>query len=181
MHYVKHYITNGVETRQVACIELHGKPNAATEGALGVLGIDVDSPLRDVYKCVAVNGSIYTWELLSSGMSVIRANISGDGNSFVEFPYDQLNLPSGYVVKMCDLIIDATGHMYEVNTISTYYCGAKYCGMYIIPKKGVDYYTDAEKDEWIRDVRVGAFGDIEAAIDGVLAMQESWIGGGANG
>ena len=65
MHYVKHFNINGIETKQVACIELHGKPNAATEGAIGALAIDVDSPQRDVYKCVAVNGSIYTWDLLS--------------------------------------------------------------------------------------------------------------------
>ena len=61
MHYVKHFNICDVDTKQVACIELHGKPNAATEGAVGVLGIDVDSPLHETYKCVAVNGSIYTW------------------------------------------------------------------------------------------------------------------------
>lgn len=61
MHYVKYFNINGVKTKQVACIELHGKPNAATEGAVGVLAIDMDSPSRDMYKCVAVNGAIYTW------------------------------------------------------------------------------------------------------------------------
>lgn len=64
MHYVKHFSINGIDTKQVACIELHGKPNAATEGAVGVLAIDVDSPQYEVYKCVAVNGSIYTWVAL---------------------------------------------------------------------------------------------------------------------
>lgn len=62
MRYVKHFDINGVDARQVACIELHGAPNAATEGAVGVLGIDVDSPAHKMYKCVAVKGSIYTWE-----------------------------------------------------------------------------------------------------------------------
>ena len=38
MHYVKHFKINGVDTKQVACIELQGAPNAATEGAVGVLG-----------------------------------------------------------------------------------------------------------------------------------------------
>lgn len=61
MRYVKCLNINGVDARQVACIELHGAPNAATEGAVGVLGIDVDSPTRDLYRCVAVNGAIYTW------------------------------------------------------------------------------------------------------------------------
>jgi hypothetical protein len=67
MHYVKEFNINGITTRQAACIELRGVPNAATEGYVGVLGIDVTSPTHDVYKCVAVNGGIYTWELLSSG------------------------------------------------------------------------------------------------------------------
>lgn len=69
-HFVKKFDINGVKTKQVACIELHGAPNAATKGAVGVLGIDVDSPAHEVYKCVAVNGAIYTWQLLSGGESV---------------------------------------------------------------------------------------------------------------
>lgn len=68
MHYVKHFNINGVQTRQVACIELQGKPNAATQGHVGVLGIDITSPTHDVYKCVAVNGAIYTWELFTGEM-----------------------------------------------------------------------------------------------------------------
>ena len=67
MHYVKEFTINGITTRQAACIELQGRPNAATEGAVGVLGMDVTSPTHEVYKCTAVKGSVYTWELLSSG------------------------------------------------------------------------------------------------------------------
>lgn len=65
--FVKKFDINGVKTKQVACIELHGKPNAATKGAVGVLGIDVDSPGHEIYKCVAVNGSLYTWEICTGG------------------------------------------------------------------------------------------------------------------
>ena len=68
MHYVKHFNINGVNVRQVACIELSGPPNAATEGAVGALGMDMTSPTHEVYRCVAVNGSVYTWELLSGGV-----------------------------------------------------------------------------------------------------------------
>ena len=71
MHYVKQFKINGVDTKQVACIELQGVPNAATEGSVGVLGMDMSSPTHEVYRCVAVNGSIYTWEILfRSGTSV---------------------------------------------------------------------------------------------------------------
>lgn len=67
MNYVKKLDINGVETRLTSCIELHGAPNAATAGAVGVLGIDVDSPTHEIYKCVAVYGSIHIWEVFVSG------------------------------------------------------------------------------------------------------------------
>lgn len=78
MNYVQHYEINGISTKQIACIALQGEPTAATEGAVGVLAIDVNSPSHDVYKCVGANNGIYTWELLSSG--------SGEGGSTPEVP-----------------------------------------------------------------------------------------------
>ena len=144
MHYVKHFNINGVDTRQTACIELRGKPNAATEGWIGVLGIDTTSPTHEVYKCVAVNGSIYTWELLSSGLSILSANTSGGGSNSAQFPYDNLNTPSGYVVKIGDSIIDADGNLYRVESLGSTYCTATYC-----MTLKVDTYTKAEIDEMI--------------------------------
>ena len=128
MNYVKQFKICGVDTKQVACIELHGKPNAATEGALGVLGIDIDSPLHEVYKCVAVNGSIYTWELLSSGMSILTSSVSGGESKSVNFPYTSMRIPSGYVVKAGDLIIDKESYLYQVTGIGTSSCDAEYVG-----------------------------------------------------
>ena len=95
MHYVKQFHINGVDTKQVACIELHGVPNAATEGAVGVLGMDITSPTHDVYKCVAVNGSVYTWELLSAGMSIMSATETGEGALSKVFPYTSLRCHDG--------------------------------------------------------------------------------------
>ena len=132
MHYVKQFEINGVATKQVACIELHGKPNAATEGYVGVLGIDMDSPLHDVYKCVAVNGSIYTWDLLSSGLSIMSAAISGGGAESVQFPYDALRTPLTYIVKIGDLILDKEGYLYQVGALNTTYCEATYCGTQVV-------------------------------------------------
>lgn len=128
MHYVKHFTINGVDTKQVACIELHGKPNAATEGYVGVLGIDMDSPSHEVYKCTAVNGSIYTWELLASGMSIMSATISGDGAASFQFAYDKLNAPATYTVKIGDLILDNKGYLYQISEINSTYCTAAYYG-----------------------------------------------------
>ena len=82
MHYVKHFDILGVDTRQVACIELQGVPTAATEGAVGVLGINMASGSYEVYICTAVNGSIYTWQCLKDGKDgtcVAKAEINSLG------------------------------------------------------------------------------------------------------
>ena len=129
MNYVKHFTINGINTTQVGCIELNGKPNGATEGAVGLLGIDVTSPTHDVYKCVAVNGSIYTWELLSSGMSVLSAKTSGEGVETKRFPYSDLRIPNNYIVKICDLILDSEGYLYQIDALESEYCTTTYTGV----------------------------------------------------
>ena len=131
MHYVKQFHINGVDTKQVACIELHGAPNAATEGAVGVLGMDITSPTHEVYKCVAVNGSVYTWELLSAGMSIMSSTITGEGGLTKEFPYNTLLAPNGYLIKTGDLILDSEGYLYRVKSIASESCDTEYCGTHI--------------------------------------------------
>ena len=131
MHYVKQFHINGVDTKQVGCIELPSKPNTATEGAVGVLGIDMSSPTHDVYKCVAVNGGIYTWELLSSGMSIISAKITGEGGEIASFSYDSLLLPQRYFIKIGDLILDSEGYLYQINWLGIDVCSAIYTGTHI--------------------------------------------------
>lgn len=159
MHYVKQFNINGVATKQVACIELHGKPNAATEGAVGVLGIDMDSPLHDVYKCVGVNGSVYSWDLLSSGLSIMSATISGEGIEVVEFPYTKLKTPAMYVVKIGDLILDSEGYLYQIDALNTMYCSATYCGTQVVAY-GMSAYALAVKngfegseEEWLSSLK----------------------------
>ena len=126
MHYVKHFDINGVATRLIPCIELQGAPNAATEGAVGVLAMDMTSLTHDIYKCVAVNGSVYTWELLSAGMSILSAKVSGEGVLTVTFAYSNLLMPNRYIVKPGDLIIDSKGYLYQIETIGADSCVAKY-------------------------------------------------------
>ena len=127
MHYIKQFNINGVDTKQVACIELQGKPNAATEGAVGVLGMDMLSPTHDVYRCVAVNGSVYTWELLSAGMSIMSAKITWEGAMSATFPYSILIVPNNYIIKVGDLILDKEGYLYQITSIDSSSCTASYC------------------------------------------------------
>ena len=155
MHYTKHFNINGVDTKQVACIELQGKPNAATEGALGVLGIDVTSPTHDVYKCVAVNGSIYTWEFLSSGMSIIAATKTGEGFRNKTFGYSDLLYPDGYVVRCGDLILDSAGYLYRVTALGNTSCDATYTGTQFGVSR--DILGVATAIRTINDVELGFF------------------------
>ena len=81
MHYVKHFDILGVDTAQIPCIELQGVPNTATEGAIGLLGINILSDEHELYVCVAVNGSVYTWKPLNKGedgVSVVRTELNED-------------------------------------------------------------------------------------------------------
>ena len=95
------------------------------------MAIDTKSPAHEVYKCVAVNGSIYTWEFLSAGMSVLSSKITGEGGESMDFPYSTLLTPYDYVVKRGDLIIDSEGYLYQITGIDSTYCRATYCGTHL--------------------------------------------------
>jgi hypothetical protein len=45
------------------------------------------------------------------------------------------------------------------------------------PKKGVDYYTETEKQELVDEINKTVTGDIETALDGIIAIQSELIGG----
>ena len=152
MNYVKHFDICGVHTRQVACIELHGKPTAATEGAVGVLGIDMDSPSRQVYKCVAVNGSVYTWELLCEGSNIMSTSVAGKAYETVGFRYTDLQKSESYTVRVGDLILDTEGYLYRVFAISSDSCTASYCGTQLVI--GSDINTDELDERYVKKVTI---------------------------
>ena len=129
MHYVKHFNFGGVETTQVSCIELQGAPHAATEGAVGLLGMDMTSPTHDLYRCVAVNGSVYTWELLSAGLSVVNAKVSKSGANPTTFSYSDLRMPARYTPRVGDLVLDSDAFLYQITELGSESCAAAYCDM----------------------------------------------------
>jgi predicted RNA-binding protein with RPS1 domain len=45
------------------------------------------------------------------------------------------------------------------------------------PVKGVDYYTDAEKQDLIAEITESVTGDIDVALDNIIAIQNELIGG----
>jgi hypothetical protein len=45
------------------------------------------------------------------------------------------------------------------------------------PQKGVDYFTPEEKAEFVNEVETACLGDIETALDSIISLQNSLIGG----
>ena len=86
MKYVKSFNILGIDTAQTSCIELQGVPNSATEGAVGLLGVNMLSDEHEVYLCTAVNGSVYTWQCLKDGKDgacVVKTEINDIGELII--------------------------------------------------------------------------------------------------
>lgn len=86
MKYVKSFSILGIDTAQTSCIELQGVPNSATEGAVGLLGVNMLSDEHEVYLCTAVNGSVYTWQCLKDGKDgacVVKTEINDIGELII--------------------------------------------------------------------------------------------------
>ena len=88
MNYVKYFKILGVNTTQIPCIELQGVPNTATEGAVGLLGINVLSEEHELYKCVEVKGNVYTWMPIKNGkdgISIIKTELNDNCELIITF------------------------------------------------------------------------------------------------
>lgn len=81
MHYVKYFDILGIDTAQVPCIELQGVPNTATEGAVGLFGMNMLSADHEIYVCIGVSGNIYTWIPLKGegGITITSAMVNDVG------------------------------------------------------------------------------------------------------
>ena len=99
MVYVKHFDILGIDTAQIPCIELQGPPTTATEGAVGLLGMDVLSGGDEIYVCTAKNGAIYTWKPLKDGkdgVCVRKAEINSEDQLIITLS-DGTTLNAGVV------------------------------------------------------------------------------------
>lgn len=88
MNYVKYFNILGVNTVQIPCIELQGVPNTATEGAVGLLGINMLSEEHELYKCVEVKGGIYTWMPIKNGkdgVSIVKTELNENCELIITF------------------------------------------------------------------------------------------------
>ena len=80
MNYVDSLNLFGIPAKEIPCIKGSGAPTTSTVGAVGLFYMNTDN--GDVYKCVAVNGSLYTWTALgtsntgSGGNDIFTVNVN---------------------------------------------------------------------------------------------------------
>lgn len=61
MEYIDSLDIFGTEARMIPCIKNNGVPTSTTEGAVGMLCMDISSASYDLYKCVSASNGNYTW------------------------------------------------------------------------------------------------------------------------
>ena len=79
------------------------------------------------------------------------------------------------LIKLVPEIINGNWHIYDIKSETYVDTGVPAEG--VTPKKGIDYFTDADKSELVDDVTEKAVGDIETALDSIIAIQNGLIGG----
>ena len=96
MNFVEHFNLLGLDVMQISCIKLSGAPTSSTEGAVGMLGMDITSESYDLYKCVSAENGEYVWESVgSTNRTIIGEEIDGllNEEGWREFPDYILNNP----------------------------------------------------------------------------------------
>lgn len=78
-----------------------------------------------------------------------------------------------------DTIVNAQKATEETNKAKDSILEAKEQGEFdgYTPVKGVDYYTEAEKNELVTEILETVTGDIENALDAIIAIQKESVGG----
>jgi len=86
MNYVESFDILGLKAKQIPCIKLNGAPTTSTEGAVGLLGMDISSESYDLYKCVAVNENGYIWKLVGGSGSgdMLKSTYDADDDGVVD-------------------------------------------------------------------------------------------------
>lgn len=179
MNYVKSLNLFGVEVQQIPSITGSGAPTTATEGAVGCFYMDTNN--GDIYKCIAVTDGAYTWEEFKSSGSteggVPVTFIEYGGPTFAEME-EMLRAGKFLICK------DRQFHMpiYDWNVgsnisfrrFSTTECFNYYC---------TSADTWATKTTLLSNERLesieSTIGDIDSALDSIIAIQNSLIGGGS--
>lgn len=71
MKYIRFLKLKGMDIKEIPCIKLNGIPTTSTEGAVGLLGMDVTSENNNIYKCVSAENDVYRWEPIEATVDQI--------------------------------------------------------------------------------------------------------------
>lgn len=122
-----------IKKMQLPCVLIEGVPGKNTVGWVGLFAMNTLSASGDLYKCVKAESGVYTWVAFGDGSGGSGGGTGGDGYS-PEAYVDQTDY--GAVIH----ITDKSG-----TTEATVYNGKT-------PEKGVDYFTDADKQKIVTAV-----------------------------
>ena len=68
MHFVNGFDLFGVKAKQIPCITGNGSPTVSTSGAVGMLYMDTSNEEGELWKCIKVEDSSYTWVKLTPNL-----------------------------------------------------------------------------------------------------------------
>ena len=115
MNYVESFNLLGLEARQITCIKFNENPTTSTEGAIGMLGMNVNSGA--IYKCTNVNNGSYTWVPIEPSEVDLANYLTKDDIVDVPdlFEYDKVMSSSGGAIL--------SDEIYKLKRIVSRQCG----------------------------------------------------------
>lgn len=158
MKFVESFQIDGLEVKGIPCIKGSGAPTTSTEGAVGLFYMDTDSESGDLYKCIAASNGVYTWVAVGSGNGSGGTGADGkDGVGIKSVKQTTTSTQDGGANVITVTLTDGTASTFTVRNGSKGSAGAKgekgdTGADGYTPKKGVDYYTDADKTEMVNAV-----------------------------
>ena len=174
MNYIESFNLLGVEAQQIPCITGEGAPKTFTEGAVGCLYMNTLT--GDIYKCVAAENGVYTWnnittEAVTDKVTIFTGtefNVSGGAMGYLDgiSVVDPL-----FKAKVGDLYFNTETHylyyIYDITTRTVQPGPREY--------KGISYYkvtTDIDLVEYLYN-KMDSFGTVSDNKSSITLADES--------
>lgn len=138
---------------QLVCLTGEGEPTTSTEGFVGSLYIDINN--GDLYKCISTVDGVFVWVLQdgNGGSVEIVDNLESEDTDKALSANQGRELALQIQSHKTDMVLEITENTNAYN-------------LYPAVKAVTDYVNDKT-------------GDIETALDGIIAIQNNLIGGDA--
>lgn len=181
MNYVESFKLFGTEAMQIPCIKGDGAPTTSTQGAVGCLYMDTSSKSKGLYKCVDVTEGVYTWEPCASGGTIEPFYVDIDLNFASHTAGDIFEtvlsgrpvfarISDGFVIHLMS-VTESRAIFYHIDYYGDFH-------QYVVEENGDVTRAD---DEYVTVSRINGLeddmGNVSAALDGIIAIQNQLIGG----